>query len=487
MKKSFLFILLGIGISACDDLTKNNPMVDASTIVIDSTAKDTLSPSNGGYSNQTVNNWVYDLMLEVYLWGDELPTKTATNRAQNPREYFYSILYKYPTTDRFSWIEEDAEELANSLNGISKAAGFSFVYDEIPNNPAEIFFITRYVIRNSPAEKAGLKRGDIITKVNGVAITEQNRTTILANDNLVLTLGEFSANSITSSSKSISVTKEVIQNYPVHFNSVIEQGNKKIGYLVYNQFIRGIGDNNQFDEEMRAVFADFKAKGVNELVLDLRYNGGGYISCSNILSSLIVKDLKPGTLMNKEIRSKNFTQILKQYYGWTDKSFETNWLNEANNIGGNLSRVFILTSNGTASASELVINNLKPFMDVVLIGSHTYGKDVGSITLDDESNDYRWKWAMQPIVLRTVNALGQADYGTVNGFKPDVEIADNIIPFQPFGSKDETLLRAALDYIGGSTSPARIKKGTELNGLKDGGGLDNPNYKMMDMFSEKAF
>lgn len=478
-----LLVSFGIGLSSCETLTEVSKIKDGT----DGTGTGTLHPSNNGQSNETVNNWIYDNMYAYYLWGDQMAAKTATSLGKVPDEYFESLLYRYGTVDRFSWIEEDAQALVESLQGVTKSAGFSYTPFLAAAGSKDVVFAVRYSIKDSPAALAGITRGDIITKVNGTTIDTLNYQSILSSENLVLTLGERSGTGIVSTGKTVSLTKNVIQNFPVHFNKIIETGGKKVGYIVYNQFIPGITTNGvtnaQFDNELRTIFGEFKAQGVSELVLDLRFNGGGYISSSDVLSALIVKNLKPGTLMSKQIWSTNARAIFNE----PESSYESYWRNEPNNLGNNLNRVFILTSGGTASASELVINNLKPFMEVILVGANTYGKDVGSITIDDSKNKYRWKWGLQPIVLRTVNALGQADYGTKSGFTPDYPVTDNILPYKAFGDPSETLLKVALDKIAGAsaTASARTAASLALPALDQGGGFDNPRNNIRDMYVDK--
>lgn len=481
INKFFLLIVLVLGFSSCEKLTEVSAIKDGKV-----TGGVVVPTSNNGRSNETVNSWVYDVMDIFYLWGDKMPTKTASNQTLDPDKYFESLLYQYGTTDRFSWIEEDAEALRSSLQGVTKSSGFSYSAFRVTAGEGVVLAV-RFVIKNSPAEKAGVKRGDLITKINGTDLTVQNFAELLSAESLVFTLGERSGTTIASTSKTISVTKATIQNYPVNFTSIIEAGTKKVGYIVYNQFIPGIttGTTNdgQFDNELRKVFGEFKTAGVSELVLDLRFNGGGFISSSEVLSSLIVKNLAPGTLMNREMWSANGEQYARRYWGYTDADFYSNWGDEPNNLKG-LSRVFVLVSGGTASASELVINNLKPHMEVILIGANTYGKDVGSITLDDSGNNYRWKWGLQPIVLRTVNSEGKADYGTKDGFKPDFAVTDNVIPFLPFGDPNETLLKVALQQIGGTstTAKARVQNTLALPMIESLGGYDNPRNNIRDMY-----
>jgi hypothetical protein len=153
--------------------------------------------------------------------------------------------------------------------------------------------------------------------------------------------------------------------------------------------------------------------------------------------------------MNKKVYNNAYTAVLKKETN-SDQYFFTNFKSESANLG-KLNRVFILTSPGTASASELVINNLKPFMEVILIGEHTYGKNVGSFTITDSKQ--RWSFGLQPITFKTVNARDESNYGTVNGFLPDYLVKDNVIPFKPFGDPTETYFGKALSII----SPVAFK------------------------------
>lgn len=127
-------------------------------------------------------------------------------------------------------------------------------------------------------------------------------------------------------------------------------------------------------------------------------------------------------------------------------------------------------------------------MEVKLVGTHTYGKNVGSITIDDDSDPKRWQWGMQPIVLKSENARGESDYGTKLGFTPDIEVNDNLLPFRPFGDTDETLLNAALVDILGSGTVAKAGKNLkvspkgEFKALFDESFSDNPYMNRKEMW-----
>jgi carboxyl-terminal processing protease len=467
--KFFAIVALIFGSFSCKKLTEVNPKNDTSGTSTNTTTNQ--------YS--TVNGWIFDQMKTYYLWESQMATKSSTDNTKTPDLYFESILVKPGDLDRFSWIQEDVAELTASLNGVNKVLGVRYTPFYANEAKTKVALSVAYALKGSPAEKAGLKRGDFITKVDGVELTAENYSTALSNETLKLTLGDYVGTEIVPNTKVIQVVKAEVQTDPVQHYSIIEKGSKKIGYLVYLQFL------TQYDEAIRNVFKEFKNKGVNELVLDLRYNGGGYISSSDILSSLIVKNLKPNTLMNRQEWNTAMTTAYKSKYG--NDVFDQVWLNEANNLGS-LNTVYILTSKGTASASELVINNLKPYMNVVLIGDNTYGKNVGSITLSDDQK--RWKWGMQPIVLKTVNSLGQSDYGTANGFTPTFKVTDNAIPFKPFGDENETLLKVAIQQITGviastTNANAKVSATKKVDILNGAYPLDNPKREIRDMYITK--
>jgi C-terminal processing protease CtpA/Prc len=338
-------------------------------------------------------------------------------------------------------MDTSASNLTNQLNGINTVIGIKYYPYYFDASSSRIVFVIGYVLKGSPGEKAGLKRGDVIMKVDGQIITATNYSSILQNQTLRFEIGAFSNNAFTSNNSFVDITKAIVQTNPIQKDTVVLWGGKKVGYLCYLQFL------TSFDDSLRSVFGRFKnykSTGIDELVLDLRFNGGGYVSSSDLLSCLSVKDLasKVGTTMNKKVYNNTYTNELKANNN--PKDFITTFTNEANNIS-NLNRIFILTSNNTASASELVINNLKPFMQVILIGEHTYGKNVGSFTITDSKG--RWTFGLQPITFKTTNALDQSDYGTVNGFTPDYTLSDNTLPFKALGDPYETYFNRALTII----------------------------------------
>jgi C-terminal processing protease CtpA/Prc len=397
---------------------------------------------------KAVNAWLYEVMDDAYFWYKNLPAQSSLDASVSPYDYFEKLVYQRETVDRFSAVTDDIDALQNEFNGVSKIYGISYSLSYIDDGNSNIGAFLNYVVKGSPAAAAGLKRGDIILKVNGTQLTSNNYVSLLSsNETATFTLGALQDSKIVATSTTYSVTKAEVSEDPVAYSTVISKpaSGKTIGYLVYTQFVPGsAADEKKYDNELRQVFADFKAKGVNELVLDLRLNSGGYISSANTLASLIGKNVTASKIFYKE-------QWNDKYIAYWQKANGANALNynfqaEPNNIGSNLNRVFVLTSNGTASASELVINGLKPYMSVVTIGENTAGKNLfGSLISDDQE---RWKWGAYVMLGQTANANDESDYGTVNGMTPDYVVEDSKVPYNAFGDENETLFNKALQVMG---------------------------------------
>ena len=348
------------------------------------------STSQTTFSN--INSWAYEVMKDAYFWSKDMPAQATLDAKANPSDYFEKLVYQRATLDRFSGITDDVAALQKEFNGVSKIFGIQYQIAAPSQNSPNVGLYLSYVVKGSPAEAAGLKRGDIITKVDGQSLTNGNYATLLRNsDTHSFTLGTLDGTTLVSDDKkTFSVTKAEVNENPVGFSTIIDKSKygKKIGYLVYTQFVPGTDASPKaYDDQLRKIFGDFKAQGVNELVLDLRFNGGGYISSAETLASLIGKNISTSKVFYKEQWNENYTALMKKQKG--ANALDHNFTNETNNIGSQLDRLFVLTSQGTASASELVINGLRPYMNVITIGDHTHGKNLFGTLIDDDQK--RWK------------------------------------------------------------------------------------------------
>ena len=456
-------------------LQKNNVLLTSLVLIFAASCqiKDINTIDNLNVDKASVNSWTYDMMHEGYFWYNQMPARNATDVSASPDAYFEDLVYKRQTHDRFSMITENIDALQQQFNGVTKAFGIHYAIaytDEAKNNVAAFL---SHVSKSSPADAAGLKRGDIITKINGTVLTKDNYAALIGgSEKMNINLGKANGNQIETDPKNISLTRAQISENPVAFHSVISKGSKKIGYLVYNQFVPGTdSDKNKYDNELRSVFAEFKTAGVNELVLDLRLNGGGYMTSAVTLSSLIVSNYSASKVFYKEQWNDKYDKYWKEKNGADALTYK--FLNEKNNIGNQLSRIFVLTSQGTASASELIINGLRPHMNVITIGDHTAGKNLFGSLIGDEKK--RWKYGLYIMLGQTVNASGASDYGTSEGIRPDHSVDDSKVPFLAFGDENETLLNAALKEMGIQTGqPARVAAPANVKIISPGQVRDTP-------------
>lgn len=462
-----LFIILSL--SACQKELDETPV----PIVPDNTA-----PVN---VNLDGNNWILENMKLYYFWNNQIPENS--DKSIGPKPFFESLLYKFneftrPDGDRFSFMVEDAKELEASLNGQEQSTGAEFTFYLSGEGPEDVIAQVLYVLPGSPAESAGLKRGDIIYQVNGQKMNKKNYYSLLYDqDSFVFGMAGWKNNQIVNANKTIRVNTEILQENPVYLDSIYSIGSNKIGYLVYNQFIPAPNGNNMgtYDRQIDQIFNSFKESGINELVLDLRYNPGGYVSSATNMASLIGKGIDENKVFYKQEWNTFLAKELEKEYG--EDFFVEKFIKKSHNIGDQLNRVYVLTSKQTASASEIIINGLRPYMDVVIIGTTTVGKNVGSITLKDETG--KIKYGLQPIVFKSYNSLGQSDYTA--GFTPDIEAKENM-ELKALGDVEETLLNVALSQISGAPL---ARKGAPEDTLPFAGSSINRKAGGSNMFDDK--
>ncbi len=445
----------------------------AGSFLLSSCSKDDDRDDSGTISTDVaVQDFVWKGMNSWYYWQKDVPmladavqnnTKDYQNllKGKKPDELFYSLLYNYPTTDRYSWIVENVDDLLQSFSGVSKSSGFDFTAFYKDTGNTNLVAIVNYVIPNSPADKAGVKRGDVISSVNGGTLTVNNYLKLL-DEQFSFTVSEnvevTTSGIVTSGNqKSISIQSVTIEENPVAFYKTLSYDAKKVGYLVYNGF------QSNYNDELNDAFGKMKQEGVTDLVLDLRYNGGGSVASAIALGQMITGQFTGKNFVSMEFNSKH------SQYSSMDKLTEKvpiyNFVNGQNQKSGeqnanslNLTKVYVLTSSGTASASELTISGLDPYIDVVTIGGETYGKFVGSITLfDDPKSDFTdyenrnkaHKWAMQPITFAYYNA--NKDPHPAKGIVPNFPVNSYSYfgTLKEFGNPSDPALSKALELIVG--------------------------------------
>lgn len=412
--------------------------------------------SSPSASNAKVNDWILENMEFWYYWNTQLPG--STDKTLAPDQYFESLLVQ---EDRFSWIQDDYQELLNSLQGISKEAGFEFVLYLESQTGSNVVGQIMYVKPNSSASAAGLKRGDVFSHINNQQLTTENYQSVLSsideNFSMRYKALDVEAGQL-GTEQTISLQPVEYTENPIFLSKTFDIGGHKIGYFVYNFFANGVDNGGEYESQMQTVFSAFKTQGITDLVLDLRFNSGGVESAANSLASHIGKGLDVSTIFSRKQYNADVQQAIIDDPDLGEEFLVSKFQSKSSNIGNQLGngRVYILTGTRTASASELVINALKPYMDVFLIGDVTVGKNVGSISLYEE-NDPKITWGMQPIVVKIFNSQNQSDYG--NGFSPNILDEDRSLSIYPLGDERETLLAHAIEQITGVNTGGRKKTG----------------------------
>jgi C-terminal processing protease CtpA/Prc len=241
-----------------------------------------------------------------------------------------------------------------------------------------------------------------------------------------------------------------------------------------------------YDTKLNDAFGYLKSEGITDLVLDLRYNGGGSVSTATYLASMIT-----GQFNGKVFAKQEWNTKANKYFESTNpnglRNFFTNKIGTTPINSLNMTKVYILTTGGTASASELVINGLKPYISVIQIGTTTEGKNVGSITLYDSPTFGRTnvnknhKYAMQPIVFKIVNSEGFGDY--FSGLVPTHTLAETISTYGVLGNENEPLLKAAIGKITGTGKMIQRSPGKQFELFMDSKSIDGIRNQM---YLEKA-
>jgi carboxyl-terminal processing protease len=418
--------------------------------------------------DSAINWFVWNNMQAFYLWTDKISLLDSTrfnfavdtkgnvkynkdldvllNGYTNHEEFFEKLIYNRTGVDKYSWITDNYFALKKELeSGISKSNGMHFNLYKL-NAKGDLLGVIIYVDSGSIASKANLVRGNIFAAINSTTLTISNYQDLLQNDTIILDIGNINSNMVFKHEKYVTVTDEELQENPIFFYNVYSlNSNNKAGYLIYNGFIP------EFDIQLNQIFGKFKEENINELILDLRYNSGGSMQSLIYLASMIIgtnsivlyKEEYNNELhkyLEKNFGADAFEQITTSTIKKTDKYPETN----INSL--NLKKLYVLTSFRTASASEMLIHCLKPYITVINVGNTTEGKFVGSITISDNENDSN-TWALQPIIVRFLNSNGVP--GSVLGIDPDYKLQEDLFNYGLLGNVSEPMLSKVMSLLGG--------------------------------------
>jgi len=485
----FLSFLLFINCKSDDDS-------ESVTTNLDTKEKEEPEKNTSNPLFNEINNFVYRGLNTFYLYKDQSPDladdRFSTEAARtdfiennnSPESFFERLTI---AEDEFSQIVEDFEVLEGFFQGESLSNGLKFRRIRYEEN--NVFIVITDVVANSPADNKGIKRGMFFNRINGVQMDIDNQAKLFTDNSFTLGEADITNNIITFNGNTISLNKVQLTENPIGIVKTIEEGANKIGYLLYNSFL------TNFEEELNNEFANFKTQNLTDFILDLRYNGGGAVTTANILSGMLTGSFQGEVLIKEQWNTQVQEFIRQEFPERLQETFKDTTLQGTtiNSLG--LSKLYVITSKEeTASSSELVINSLKPYIDVIVIGDSngTVGKSQGSITLydsssfnkDEEDLNLSHKYALQPLVVASVN---KNDVGVPkNGIAPDLVARENILNLGILGDPNEPLLKIAIDHITGRNTPS-AKNLSPILGEDIGGSSENsPTYQRMylDLFSK---
>lgn len=376
-------------------------------LTINSCEREDIFPTADNPIEEFVN-----IMDYWYFWNDSLPVINLTEYS-DPKALLEDIMYT--PRDKWSYISTKQEESEYYDEGTYIGHGFGYAPD--PDGKIRISF----VFKSSDLYTDGIVRGWKINKINGTQVDENSDISNLLGSSTIGVSNTFEFESPTGTILTRTFSKKQQTINTILHKSVITAGTKKVGYFVFESFI------NPSEAELATAFAFFKTEGVNELIVDLRYNGGGLMEIANYLAGLIIPDRLNGELFltylhNNDRRSQNGSYKFK-----------------INSNSLKLEKVYFITTNGSASASEAIINGLDPYLDVYLVGDDSYGKPVGMYAFESKLSDYVYV----PITFKIINSEGIGDY--YEGLEADAYADDDVT--HNFGDPAESSLAEALYHI----------------------------------------
>ena len=418
-------------------------------------------------------HFIRELLNDIYYWYEYVPDVNP-KLFDSPLQAFFSLIAganfaQNPDqeTDRFSGVISQVDYQAVYVKGESASYGAFWVYGNRGADDSEKALSVKvaYVTDGSPADEAGLRRGDTLTKVNGrelasvfQAADKDAIVQILSRSDRDQELTISYKHSGENTLRTTKLTSKILPVEPIHQTAYFSTERGTAGYLVYNTFT-----TDRASSELISALTEFRDNGIDDLILDLRYNSGGLVKYANQLASMIAgaSNSKGKVFVRAEYNDKYQDQ---SPFG-PDDPLESYFVQKAENNADlpslNLSRVFVLTTGETCSASELVMNSLRGIdIEVIQIGGTTCGKPYAFAGIEN------CEWVYFPVQSLEVNAKGFGDYTdgfTATGTPTALDqikgcpLADDLD--SPLGSQNEDLLATALHYIDNNNCNAALATG----------------------------
>lgn len=429
------------------------------------------------------NRFAREALEIYYYWNEEISkdlNQLDPEKNSDPIATVEKIRYHDGTNeiDKWTMLTDNMDEFTSSVEGVTTTYGYTPKVYLLSENSNEVIAAVAFVSENSPAEKAGIKRGDLIYKIDGKTLTTENYLDLFYSSQIKLSLAKLVGNTITPTTE---LSLEAVKMYenPILCDSVYNLDGKKVGYLAYSSFdLKSI-------PELINICKEFKNEGIKELILDLRYNGGGYVITENVLASMFAPQVN---VTNKDVFEKeDYNEFFTKYYEQEGISTITRFQTEYNyedmdlnvstkdaNIG--LEKIYGIITGNSASASEALLSGLMPYMDIELIGEQSHGKYcTGWMLAAEDAYDKvpqvikDWGIYVMVSIYKNVNDETPC---MPNGLKPNVEaeVKDNPLETYQLGDENEAMLRVALEKAG-KVYPASRTQETHTADLK---AIDTP-------------
>ena len=420
-----------------------------------------------------IHEFIWTALNDYYLWQEEVPSladeikpigsaryRELIKPYPEPESFFESLKYEQ---DKYSLIRSNYEDIENSIKGIDANNGLKFILSRYGSGE-NILGVVTHILAESDAATKDIKRGDIFTSVDGQNLNLNNYRELLFGDNLnyTLNMADLNNNLLSPNGKNVSLTKtENFQSNPIQISKIINTGASKIGYLMYNQFAEG------FDDDLNNVFSSFKAEQINDLILDLRYNGGGLVRSAVNLAGMITGQFN-GEVFAKYLWNKKlmtyFNTDLERFSSQLEINFSESLADGTPINSLNLSRVYIITSGRSASSSELVINGLSPYINVIQVGDNTYGKNVGGPAalydyIDNDGTKHpNHTYAIYCMTFYSANSNDFYDYADGLAPQEELKLKEDLANMGTLGENSDPLLALTIQHINQESSRHRINQ-----------------------------